>query len=73
MTRQEVQTTIQQFSPEEFAMFRAWFAALTIEREPHYLPIELLAGICADDPIVIDDAGVLEGVDDELISAFDHL
>ncbi|MGB0560885.1 MAG: hypothetical protein ACPGVO_03675 [Spirulinaceae cyanobacterium] len=61
MTRQEVQQAIEQFSPEEFAMFRVWLEALAIEREAQqYLPIELLAGICADDPILLDDAGIID-------------
>jgi hypothetical protein len=33
--------------------------------------LENLYGICADDPIVLDDSGILEGLDDELVGAFD--
>ena len=28
-------------------------------------------GICADDPIVLDDQGILETLDDEMAGAFD--
>ena len=30
-----------------------------------------LYGICADEPIVLDDAGISESLDDELVGAFD--
>ena len=33
--------------------------------------LENLYGICADDPIVLDDSGILESLDDELVGAFD--
>lgn len=33
--------------------------------------LESLYGICADDPIVLDDRGVSEVLDDELAGAFD--
>jgi hypothetical protein len=33
--------------------------------------LENLYGICADDPIILDDSGILEGLDDELVGAFD--
>lgn len=33
--------------------------------------LEQFYGICADDPIVIDDRGVLENLDDDLAGAFD--
>ena len=33
--------------------------------------LENLYGICADDPIVLDDSGVSESLDDELVGAFD--
>ncbi|PZV10800.1 MAG: hypothetical protein DCF20_20750 [Pseudanabaena sp.] len=29
--------------------------------------LENLYGICADDPIVLDDSGILESLDDELV------
>ncbi|MGC1305862.1 MAG: hypothetical protein WA885_01445 [Phormidesmis sp.] len=33
--------------------------------------LERLYGICADDPIVLDDQGILETMDDNLAGAFD--
>ena len=33
--------------------------------------LEQFYGICADDPIVIDDRGVSESLDDDLAGAFD--
>lgn len=33
--------------------------------------LEQFYGICADDPIVLDDQGILEALDDELAGAFD--
>ena len=30
-----------------------------------------LYGVCADDPIVLDDRGISESLDDELVGAFD--
>ena len=33
--------------------------------------LEDLYGVCADDPIVLDDRGILESLDDELVGAFD--
>jgi hypothetical protein len=33
--------------------------------------LEQLYGICADDPIVLDDQGVSESLDDNLAGAFD--
>ena len=33
--------------------------------------LEQFYGICADDPIVIDDLGVSESLDDDLAGAFD--
>jgi hypothetical protein len=34
-------------------------------------PLEALYGICADDPIVLDDGGISEAFDDDLTGAFD--
>ena len=28
-------------------------------------------GICADDPIILDDLGIAEAMDDEMVGAFD--
>jgi hypothetical protein len=33
--------------------------------------LERLYGICADDPIVLDDCGISESLDDDLTGAFD--
>jgi hypothetical protein len=33
--------------------------------------LERFYGICADDPIVLDDHGILENLDDDLAGAFD--
>ena len=33
--------------------------------------LENLYGICADDLIVLDDSGISESLDDELVGAFD--
>jgi len=33
--------------------------------------LENLYGICSDDPIVLDDSGILETLDDEMVGAFD--
>jgi len=33
--------------------------------------LENLYGICADDPIILNDSGILESLDDELVEAFD--
>lgn len=33
--------------------------------------LEQFYGICADDPIVIDDQGIAESLDDDLTGAFD--
>ena len=33
--------------------------------------LENLYGICADDPIVLDDSGISESLDDEMVGAFD--
>lgn len=76
MTLHEVEQAIVKFSPEELATFRAWFVAFDqIEREQVVaggrVPIESLAGICADDPIVIDDDGISDALDDDLIGVFD--
>ena len=38
---------------------------------PIWRSIENLYGICADDPIVIDDSGISESMDDELVGVFD--
>ncbi len=76
MTLHEVEQAIVKFSPEELATFRAWFVAFDrIEREQvaagGRVPIKSLAGICADDPIVIDDDGISDALDDDLIGVFD--
>jgi hypothetical protein len=33
--------------------------------------LEALYGICADDPIILDDQGISEALDDDLAGAFD--
>jgi len=33
--------------------------------------LENLYGVCADDPIILDDRGILEKLDDKLVGAFD--
>ena len=33
--------------------------------------LESLYGICADDPIILDDLGIAEALDDDLAGAFD--
>ena len=33
--------------------------------------LENLYGVCADDPIILDDRGILESLDDKLVGAFD--
>jgi hypothetical protein len=33
--------------------------------------LERFYGICADDPIVLDDCGISESLDDDLAGAFD--
>ncbi len=33
--------------------------------------LEQFYGICADDPIILDDQGISEALDDELAGAFD--
>ncbi len=33
--------------------------------------LEQLYGICADDPIILDDQGIAEALDDDLAGAFD--
>lgn len=33
--------------------------------------LEQFYGICADDPIVLDDSGISESLDDDLAGAFD--
>jgi hypothetical protein len=33
--------------------------------------LEALYGICADDPIIVDDQGITEALDDNLAGAFD--
>ena len=33
--------------------------------------LEQLYGICADDPIILDDQGISEALDDDLAGAFD--
>ena len=33
--------------------------------------LELFYGICADDPIILDDRGISESLDDDLAGAFD--
>lgn len=33
--------------------------------------LEALYGICADDPIILDDEGISEALDDRLAEAFD--
>jgi hypothetical protein len=38
---------------------------------PDRQSLENLYGICADDPIVLDDSGISESLDDELVGAFD--
>ena len=38
---------------------------------PSRRSLENLYGICADDPIILDDSGVSESMDDELVGAFD--
>jgi len=38
---------------------------------PARLSLENLYGICADDPIVLDDSGISESLDDELVGASD--
>ena len=38
---------------------------------PIWRSLENLYGICADDPIVLDDSGISESLDDELVGAFD--
>ena len=30
-------------------------------------------GICSDDPIILDDLGISEALDDELVGAFDEV
>ncbi len=38
---------------------------------PDWKSLESFYGICADDLIVIDDLGISESLDDELVGAFD--
>lgn len=38
---------------------------------PETLSLEDLYGICADDPIVLDEQGISEALDDELTGVFD--
>jgi hypothetical protein len=38
---------------------------------PVWKSLESFYGICADDLIVIDDLGISESLDDELVGAFD--
>jgi hypothetical protein len=33
--------------------------------------LEQFYGICADDPIILDDQGISDGLDDDLAGAFD--
>ncbi|NJR58693.1 MAG: hypothetical protein HC769_07420 [Cyanobacteria bacterium CRU_2_1] len=57
LTEQDVEVmVIYQFVPSSTATGRA---------------LEQFYGICADDPIVLDDRGVSESLDDDLAGAFD--
>lgn len=38
---------------------------------PDVKPLEQFYGICSDDPIVVDDQGISERLDDDLAGAFD--
>ncbi|MGD1902765.1 MAG: hypothetical protein ACFB9N_11050 [Geitlerinemataceae cyanobacterium] len=66
MTLQEVERAVARLSPEELAAFRAWFVAFDRASRPAegLMPLKALAGICSDDPIVIDDAGISDDLDD---------
>jgi hypothetical protein len=45
---------------------------LALSRELARQPtLDELYGICADDPIVIDEEGITEGLDEQLIGTFD--
>lgn len=66
MTLQEVERAVTRLSPEELAAFRVWFVAFDRGSQPaeSLMPLEALAGICSDDPIVIDDEGISDEFDD---------
>ncbi len=51
---------------EVMVIYRPLHSLTTVE-----LSLEALYGICADDPINVDDRGISEALDDELAGAFD--
>ena len=49
---------------------RSYSIAPEIVLTPVWRSLENLYGICIDDPIVIDDRGIADNLDDDLVGAF---
>jgi len=76
--RQKIQAQAKrQWSSEFLSTFGAWegeLARTPQEVDEQGWPIgffERIYGICADDPIVIDDGGISEALDDDMEGVFD--
>jgi hypothetical protein len=79
---EKVMRTMQQLPVEkqqealnfvEFLAFQVGNCQIKSDRAliPVNHSLESLYGICADDPILVDDSGISEGLDDELVGDFD--
>lgn len=60
---------------EVMVIYQPILSYAVVEEEKASTPVskslDSLYGICADDLIVIDDLGISESLDDELVGAFD--
>ncbi|MDL5056251.1 hypothetical protein [Geitlerinema calcuttense] len=61
----EIPVGLREQDVEVMVIYQSVPSLTTIE------PLESLYGICADDPIILDDEGISEALDDDLTGAFD--
>ncbi len=60
-----------EWADKELEVMVVYQPVQTVETTSEVVPLEQLYGICADDLIVIDEAGISEALDDDLTRAFD--
>ena len=62
----DVPTGLAEQDVEVMVIYQLIQSSTAVERS-----LEQLYGVCTDDPIRLDDRGILETLDDELAGAFD--
>ncbi len=61
--REQVLVEIEKLSEAQLSALLVYARQLNPARLNNLVPLESLMGICADDPIVLDDEGVCESLD----------